>query len=189
MRRNQTPNSVRNSVKNAILHAFLAFAITGCASGPKEYPISGTADPIINRDINGRPLSIVVRLYQLKDKNEFNRLTFDAAASGKTDAELFGNELVARTEVQLIPGATQNVTDKLLPEAKYLGVVGFFRKPDAQNWRFLVDADAVRSKGLSFVVQDCYLKVTKPQPLLIPGQSANYKPECTAIAPSKPAKR
>jgi type VI secretion system protein VasD len=162
--------------------------VTGCQSVPKEYPISGTAEQIINRDINGKSLSVVVRLYQLKEKNEFTRLTFDAVASGKSDAELFPQEMVARTEVVLVPGATQKLTDKLMPEAKYVGVVGFFRRPDAQNWRFLVDADDVRSKGLSFAVQDCYLKLLQPKAILIPGQSANYTPECVAFA-SKPSKK
>ncbi|UXY14573.1 type VI secretion system lipoprotein TssJ [Chitiniphilus purpureus] len=186
MRRNQPLSIVRKMARNTLFAVLGAMVITGCASGPKEYPISGTADPIINRDISGKPLSIVVRLYQLKDKNEFNRLTFDTAASGKSDTELFGSEFVARTELQLIPGATQNVTDQLQPEAKYLGVIGFFRKPDAQNWRFLVDADAVRSKGLAFVVQDCYLRLVKPQALLIPGQGADYKPECMPFSTGKP---
>lgn len=186
--RNLSFSSVSKNRLGALFLAVLGVFVTGCASGPKEYPISGTAEPIINRDINGKSLSVVVRLYQLKEKNEFTRLTFDAVASGKSDAELFPQELVARNEVVLVPGASQKLTDKLLPEAKYVGVVGYFRKPDAQHWRFLVDADDVRSKGLSFAVQDCYLKLLQPKAVLIPGQTAGYTPECAAIAPSKPKK-
>ncbi|WP_084186933.1 type VI secretion system lipoprotein TssJ [Andreprevotia chitinilytica] len=161
----------------ALVATTLAF-LNGCATVPKDYPINGEAAPTINRDTNGKSLSIVVRLYQLKEKNEFNRLTFDTAASGKPDQELFGQEFVSRTEVVLVPGGKQTITDKLQPETRFVGVVGFFRKPDGQAWRFLVDADAVRSKGLNFRVQDCYLQITTPDPVAIPGQAPNWKPDC-----------
>lgn len=165
------------------LAVVLAATAAGCANGPRVYPITGVADPVINRDVNGDSLSIVIYAYQLRDKAEFARLTFDALASGKGDAELFPQELLGRSELMLVPGGQQIITGKLLPEARYVGVVGLFRKPDGQRWRFLVDADAVRRKGLAFEVKDCYLKPIEPEPLPMPGQSAGYRPECGLAAP------
>jgi type VI secretion system protein VasD len=161
----------------------------GFAHGPEDYALKGVADALLNRDINGQSLSVVVRLYQLSGKTEFTRLTFDAVASGRSDTELFPKELVAANEVVLVPADTQEITDKLLPETRYVGMVGFFRRPDTQNWRFLVDARAVRNEGLNFAVRDCYFAAIQPKPEPIPGQSAGYTPECAMSVPSNRSRR
>lgn len=145
--------------------------------GTEDYALKSIADPNVNRDIYGKSLSVVVRVYQLRDKNEFSRLTFDAAAS-RGDNELFPKELLAIKEIVLVPGEAQELVEKLLPETRYVGAVAFFRQPDAQYWRFLVDARAVRNEGLSFALQDCYFATIQPQPKPVPGQSAGYLPGC-----------
>ena len=78
----------------------LVFAHVGC-SGPKNVPLApvkiaveGEAPPTINRDLNGDPLSVVVRVYHLKDKAEFAKLTFDMVSSGRTDQELLGGDFL-----------------------------------------------------------------------------------------------
>ncbi|MDR1424835.1 MAG: type VI secretion system lipoprotein TssJ [Azoarcus sp.] len=150
--------------------------------GPQEFALKARADANVNRDINGKSLSIVVRIYQLKDKNEFARLAFDKLASGRGDTELFPTEFVAVRETVLIPGATQEVTEKLVPDARYVGVVGFFRKPDARGWRFLVDSGAVTREGLNFTVRDCYFDGIQPKPEPSPGEADARAPRCTSRA-------
>jgi type VI secretion system protein VasD len=155
--------------------------LAGCASGPKTYEIKGEADPIINRDISGKPLSVVVHVYQLKDAGEFSKLTFDTLASGRAASELLGKDLLEKNEVMLVPGTKYLGTDKIGEEAKYLGVVAFFRQPDQHYWRLLVEADKVRSSGLNFKVQDCYISLISGKPSPIPGQPANAKPVCGSL--------
>ncbi|MDR2092562.1 MAG: type VI secretion system lipoprotein TssJ [Azoarcus sp.] len=146
---------------------------------PEDYAIKGTADALVNRDASGKPLSVVVRLYQLKGINAFSRVTFDAVARSQNEAELFPGEWVATNEVVLIPGTTQPFMDKLLPETRYIGGVAFFRSPDAHGWRFLVDARAVRNEGLNFTAKDCYFTLVQPESEPFPGQTSGNTPECT----------
>lgn len=168
---------------NATPH-LLAFAsclslLGGCAStAPQPYEIKANADQVMNRDISGKPLSVVVRLYQLKQEKEFDQLTFDLATSNRTDAELFGDSLLQRSELLLVPGTMHASTETILPDTKYLGVVAFFRKPDAHYWRFLIDAQQVRSKGLNFQALDCYLRLKDIKAAPIPGQPTDAKPAC-----------
>lgn len=152
----------------------------GCASTPepKPYQIQANADPVINRDISGKPLSVVVRLYQLKQEKEFDQLTFDLATSNRTDAELFGESLLQRSELLLVPGTTHVSTETILPDTKYLGVVAYFRKPDTHYWRYLIDAQQVREKGLNFQALDCYLRLKDIKAATIPGQPLDAKPTC-----------
>lgn len=170
----------------ALVVAALLSLLNGCATAPepapapKPYEVRANADAVINRDISGKPLSVVVRLYQLKQAKEFDLLTFDLATSTRTDAELFGDSLIKRSEILMVPGTTHISTQMLLPETKYLGVVAFFRRPDPQYWRFLIDADQIRAKGLSFQALDCYLRLNEMKPTSIPGQPLDAKPTCPA---------
>jgi type VI secretion system protein VasD len=154
------------------------FVLLGCASGPRPYEIKAIADPVINRDVTGRPLSVVVHVYQLKDAGEFSKLTFDMLASGRPVAELLGKNLLEMNEIMLVPGGQYTGTDKVNQDAKHVGIVAFFRQPDQHYWRMLMDADQVRRSGLNFRVQDCYLSLNAPKPSLIPGQPEHPPVAC-----------
>lgn len=165
----------------AITASFAAL-VTGCASPPKvsQYAIRGDADQVLNRDINGKSLSVVVRIYQLKDAQEFSKLTFDAVASGRPESDFLGQALLAKTDAVLIPGGSYESTEKLLDDTKFVGIVAFFRKPDVFYWRQLADAEIARAEGLSFKVQDCYVMLRGEKFVALPGQPANPRPDCGA---------
>lgn len=165
----------------------LAAFLSGCASGPKTYQIRGEADPVVNRDASGAPLSVVVRLYQLKAAGEFSKLTFDTLASGRPEADLLGTDLLDKTEVVLVPGASYTATEALREDTRYVGVVAFFRRPHPHYWRYLVEADQVRREGLNFRAKDCYLTLVNVKPAPIPGQPLDLKPECEPLAVAQPA--
>ena len=176
---------MKDSIFSTLFIIFSAVGLlTGCAaSGPKQYAIRADAEPMINRDATGQPLSVVLRIYQLKQPTEFSLLTFDLAASGRSDAELLGNSLVQKDELVLVPGEQFVDKETLAPDAKYLGIVALFRRPDANFWRFLIDAEQVRKKGLNLVVQDCFLSLKQPSASPIPGQPLDAKPVCRVDDP------
>ena len=159
--------------------------ITACSSIPKTFGIRGEGDPVLNRDINGKSLSVVVSVYQLKDAREFSKLTFDSLASGRPESELLGPALLEKSDTVVVPGGIYTGSEKLLENAKYVGIVAFFRRPDPYYWRQLVDADTVRNEGLNFRVQDCYVVINGTKAIALPGQPLNGRPECgTSNAPS-----
>lgn len=198
--------------KQAVLLLAASSVITlGLACGkpkiPKPQPsipiaVEGQATPTINRDFNGDPNSVVVRVYHLKDKVEFAKLTFDLATSGRTDQELLGADFLGRSEFVAVPGTTFLEKADLTAGTRYIGVVAFFRKPDPHYWRYIVSLDQLkiaRSKKkdwktkklpiFSFKVQDCYMTVNYIRPDYIPGQPENAKPECTGYFLSAPPPR
>ena len=169
-----------------LLLLFIAALLSACASGPKSYTIRGEGDPVLNRDINGKSLSVVVRIYQLKDAREFSKLTFDILASGRPESELLGPALLDKTDVVVVPGGEYVSSEKLLDETRFVGIVAFFRKPDAYYWRQLVDAESInkqsgvidRASALTFKVQDCYISLSGTKPVPLPGQPLNARPDC-----------
>lgn len=160
------------------IFVIVAALLAGCASGPKSYGIKGEGDSVLNRDVNGKSLSVVVRIYQLRDPREFSKLTFDTLADGRPESELLGPALLDKTDAVIVPGGGYTSTEKLHEETRYVGIVGFFRRPDTYYWRQLVEADAIRGQGLNFRVQDCYIVLNGAKPFPLPGQPANARPEC-----------
>ncbi|WP_024301786.1 type VI secretion system lipoprotein TssJ [Pseudogulbenkiania sp. MAI-1] len=152
--------------------------LSGCASN-KEVQVSGEASAQLNRDSRGKPLSVVVRVYQLKSDQTFNRLSMEALVAVKSDKELLASELLDMREMTLLPGGRVTVSDFVVnPEASHIGLIALFRQPDRHFWRLLFDADAVRSKGLQFMAEDCYLRAVKPPAKLLPGQPKSLQVVC-----------
>lgn len=170
--------------------AFLSLIalLSACASQPKpsQFTLKGEGAQTLNRDINGKSLSVVVHIYQLKDAREFSKLTFDMLASGRPDSELLGASLLEKADAVIVPGGTFVSTEKLHDEAKFLGIVAYFRSPDPHHWRQLIDVEVLKKLGLgpegapgaTFRVQDCYIRVMDIDPVPLPGQPRNPKAEC-----------
>jgi type VI secretion system protein VasD len=166
----------------------------------------------LNRDPVGNPLSVVVRVYQLKDKVEFSKLSFDLASSGRPEPEILGQECLGKVDYTLVPGSPLKESEPLLPETRYVGVVAFFRHPDPHHWRCLARIDQPKPptpdppKGwlkrkltkkkkpapappnphLAFKAQDCYLQLVQPRPEPIPGQPETFRPDCAGDPVSAP---
>lgn len=188
------------SVFHAITLSIVLACLSACSSPPKgpfQYSINAEGDQVLNRDVNGQSLSVVIRLYQLRDANEFSKLTFDTLIIGHPETELLGPSLISKTDLVLVPGGTYAAPVKLLDETRYLGIVGLFRKPDPHLWRQLVDtldAKGNRIAGVSFRAKDCYIEITGEGQLLLPGQPSQPKGECgpgndTSINPPQTTRR
>lgn len=178
-KRNNRPKSLFSISVACIL-------ISACSSGQKLYRINAEGDQTLNRDINGKSLSVVVRIYQLKDAKDFSKMTFDTVADGRPESELLGQALLEKSDIVLLPGGSHSSTEKLLDDTKYIGIVGFFRRPDQHHWRQIVNADSVRSKGLFFKAQDCFLVINGTQAVTLPDQLPNARPECTSGSSAVP---
>jgi type VI secretion system protein VasD len=166
---------------------------------PPKLELNIVAASTINRDLEGNPLSVVVHLFMLKDKQEFSKLTFDAVSSSRSEAELLGTDLIGKmAEIVVLPGSTYTDPEDLPAGTKYVGIVALFRKPDPNYWRYLVSVDSLRpamppppvkkdkntkpaplpNPKLSFKIEDCYLALSGIKAEPIPGQPENAKPDC-----------
>lgn len=180
------------------------------AKRPEKLLVQADAAATLNPGPDGEPMSVVVHVYQLKDKNDFQKLTFDVASSGRADNELFPQDFISKKEVILIPGGRLPETLDLQATTKYVGLVGLFRKPDTFAWRKLVTVDTLLARLeqikaasakdpklpvpppaplLTFKAEHCYLDLVdlKAEPLA--GQPEGAKPSCGAppVKPAEPA--
>jgi type VI secretion system protein VasD len=114
----------------------------GCSGDTKKWRLALTATQALNQDDSGEALPVVVRVYQLRGKDKFQRATFTEL--WKKDKELLEGDFLDRKELTMHPDS-ETVLDLDLDVkhgAAFFGVMALFRKPDVMSWKELVPAEA-----------------------------------------------
>lgn len=143
--------------------------LTGCGTKPKlpELPpvlpiekliekpmpqltmrIAATADA--NRDPEGKPLAVVVRVYELKSHGVFTKADFFSLYD--RESAVLGGDLIIRDEVTLAPQQFLPISRPLNPDATYIGVVAAFRDIDHSQWRDLIHLNPLQNNNLQIEV-------------------------------------
>lgn len=132
--------------------------------------VSASADDALNPNIDGRPLSVVVRIYQLTEEEPFRSISSSLLWSDGD--EILGRELLSQREVTILPGQ-KNVIDvsALNPRAQYVGVAAFFRDNVDSNWHVLFDADDLRHDGLLSASEGVHLRLQSNQIVVERGEN------------------
>jgi type VI secretion system protein VasD len=101
----------------------------------------------VNPDPSGQPLSVVVRVYQLKDEGRFDAADYNAL--WKSDKETLSDDFLDVQERDVQPGSQETLDIKANPMAAYLGIVALFRNPSGDTWRKVIP---IRGKKLAYKV-------------------------------------
>jgi type VI secretion system protein VasD len=107
-----------------------------CSKQPVRLNVVFSAAANVNPDSSGQGLSVVVRVYQLKDKGRLE--TAQYGAIWKSDKETLSDDFLDRQERVVEPGAQQEIDIRANPDAAYLGVVALFRNPSGDSWRRII---------------------------------------------------
>lgn len=129
---------------------------------PKKVTLRIHAGDALNVDPAGRSLSLVTRIYKVKDVDAFLQSPYDAYL-GTGSAKVEGVSSVR--EVVLTPGQKYEVVESMPAEATHLAVVGLFRAPDGNRWRFVFEAAGAAKSGVTLGAHGCALSVAQGEPL------------------------
>lgn len=134
MNNRKEKNMLRQLTKISII--YVCFVLTSCSSTTENsvdfnYFITASAD--INPDIAGRPSSVIVRIYQLSNKINFENSSYDALFESNHNA--LGTEYITLDEYLIDPDSKKEVELKISENAKYIGVVVGYRSTDMVTWR------------------------------------------------------
>ncbi|ANY86649.1 MULTISPECIES: type VI secretion system lipoprotein TssJ [Pseudomonas] len=102
----------------------------------------------LNPGADGKPLSVVMRVYQLTDLERF--ASADADTLWDAPGKALGNTLVEAREITLLPGMGQIDQWPLAKSARYVGVAAFFRDEQDARWKVAFDANSLRKDGIWF---------------------------------------
>jgi type VI secretion system protein VasD len=119
----------------------LAALVAGCGSvaipftkpDPTEIDALLVAATTVNPDSRKRPSPVVVRVYELKARTQFDAADFISLF--ERDKDVLGSELVMRDEFVLRPGDTRPLARQPQPETKYLAVLVGFRDMEKSRSR------------------------------------------------------
>lgn len=114
----------------------LSFFLTACASnGEKKikfaYSISATEN--INPDRNGAPSSVVVRVFQLSNRSNFDAALYEDLFNGSTS--VLGAEMIAVNDHLIDPGSNQSFKADISANTKHIGVAVGYRSIDLVTWK------------------------------------------------------
>ncbi len=87
----------------------------------------------INPDINGRPSSVVVRVFQLSNQINFENASYDDLFASANNT--LGTEFISVDEYLIDPGARKEIEAQISENAKFIGVVVGYRSIDMVTWR------------------------------------------------------
>lgn len=132
---------------------------------PRSVTLRVHAGETLNTDSEGRPLSLLVRIYTLKNGSAFLSAAYDSFMQAAKEKEALGDDLISVREVLLVPGQKFETQERVPREAGYIGVVALFRAPAVQRWRFAFAADGAVQSGLVLGAHACALSVGIGQPV------------------------
>lgn len=91
----------------------------------------------LNPDDAGRPTSVAVRVYQLKDRKLFDGASYDDLL--KSDRTVLAQDLQASMASVLNPGASASLSQPMQADTKYVAIVAFYRNPGSgDGWKYVI---------------------------------------------------
>lgn len=98
-----------------------------------EVQLKAVAAANVNPDGHKRPSPIVIRVYELQSRAQFESLDFISLSERDKDA--LGADLLSREEFVMRPGEAKALTKKVSPEARYIGITAGYRDLERAQWR------------------------------------------------------
>jgi type VI secretion system protein VasD len=137
--------------------------LTACSSNSENkvdfsYTISASSN--INPDIQGKPSAVIVRVYQLSNKINFENATYDELFESEHNA--LGTEFITLNEYLVDPDSKKEIDLKISENTKYIGVVVGYRSTDMVTWRTFTkvpEGSFWKSSGLEIKVEKLSVRV------------------------------
>lgn len=117
----------------------------------------------LNPDEDGMPLATDLWVYQLKDRQAFDKADYAALQSGAST--LLSADLLEEKDVWVRPDSTISLNMPLDEKAQYVALVAQFRSPDARknDWRLVLtrdDFDPDKARTVSLEGNSLMLKMS-----------------------------
>lgn len=93
----------------------------------------------LNTDDDGRSSPVVIRIYQLKDADNFNAASYQELVDN--DSEILQESLIESKEVVLKPDTSISIDTPFDKKADVVGVIALFKEPNLKDnsWRILLE--------------------------------------------------
>jgi type VI secretion system protein VasD len=128
---------------------------------PRNVSLKLHAGDNLNAGTADKSLSLVAKIYKLKQTEAFYATPYDSFLSPEKEKQALGADLLEVREISLIPGQLYEVIEKVSRESSYIGVVTLFRTPAPQRWRAAFASKDAETSGITLGIHACSLTVGK----------------------------
>lgn len=128
-------------------------------NAPRPLLVTLSAGELLNATESGESLSLVVRLYQLRNEAGFSTLPYAHIGNEEREKTVIADDLVAVRELTLIPGKTYQLEEQVKPDVKVIGVVALFRDPAPNRWKLAFNRETSEETGISIGFHGCAMTV------------------------------
>jgi type VI secretion system protein VasD len=115
----------------------------------------------LNAGVTGTPLSLITRVYKLRQTTVFYATPYDDFLSPEKEKAALGADLIEVREFNLVPGQMYEVTETVSREAGYIAVVTLFMSPAPKRWRIAFSAADAEAAGITLGLHACSLTLGK----------------------------
>lgn len=116
----------------------------------------------INPDSRKRPSPVVVRVYELKARTQFDAADFISLY--ERDKDVLGSELLVRDEFVLRPGETKDLARQPQADSKFLAVLVGFRDMEKSRPRAVVAIEPNKVNRWTIKVEALTVGITPVEP-------------------------
>ena len=136
-------NSIRRLL-TCLIAGLLGLTLAGCADvsipfmkpDPTLIEAKAEASAQVNPDARKRPSPVMVRVYELKSRTQFDATDFISLF--ERDKDVLGGDLVSRDEFVIRPGESKDIKKQPAPEIKFLAVLVGFRDLEKSRSRAVI---------------------------------------------------
>ena len=140
----------------------LLFACSSTSENKIDFSYLLAASSDINPDIQGNPSSVVVRIFQLTNKLNFENASYDQLLGSEYNS--LGTEYIDVDEFLVDPGSEREIELKISENTAFIGVAVGYRSVDMVTWRTLMpipEQSFWRDSGLHIKVERLSVRVIK----------------------------
>jgi len=127
----------------------VAGALVGCAGPrpvmPAPYTVTISATTGINPDRENRATPVQVRLFELQNSSNFERIDFYTLFD--KDEQALGPDVLSKEQLTLQPGQQVTLFRKAKPDARMLGVFVAFKNLESSSWRAVTPLPQAKEVG------------------------------------------
>jgi type VI secretion system protein VasD len=126
----------------------IIFILAGCSSAPPltHLTLSFQSSDDLNPDVNNRPSPVDIRVFQLRNSDNFNETKFsDLYTNAQT---VLDKDLIAEHKVEINLKQTQSLDLTLYEETQFLGFIVAYYDLEKSKWRQIRTLSSLKNPTL-----------------------------------------
>lgn len=147
-------------IKNKLVMVIVGFSfliMTGCSNTPVKVRSTIIAEKNINKNIRNQPSPVVLKIFQLKSINLFNKAGYLSLT--KFPKLYLKSELIKEETIIIRPNQSIPYKTDMSPKTRFIGVVGLFRNKNNVSWKTSHKVSIVHFEKIDIKVEGNSIKI------------------------------